>query len=92
MRASGLGSSALSKDFTMSLQAIIQIRLTKMKASGTCDDSVQLSKPSQNFADLAKNQPKTCSKAFHHTSAPPSHAKLGKDDNDPTGSHSALPL
>lgn len=52
-------SSALSKDFTMSLQAIIQIRLTKMKASVTCDDSVQLSKPSHTFADLAKNQPKT---------------------------------
>lgn len=38
-RASELCSFAMSKDFTLSLQAIIQILLTKMKASGTCDDS-----------------------------------------------------
>lgn len=39
MRASELCSSAMSKDFTLSLQAIIQILLTEMKASGTSDDS-----------------------------------------------------
>lgn len=61
MRVSELCSSAMSKDFTLSLQAIIQILLTEMKASGTCDDSEPFQKTSQNFAELAKYQPKPMS-------------------------------
>lgn len=38
-KMSELCSSTVSKDFTLSLRAIIQIFLNAMKASGTCDDS-----------------------------------------------------
>lgn len=93
------------KDFTLSLQAIIQSPLTTLKASGTCDNSERLQKTSENFAELAKCQPNPPSPHTHtHTSrspwsCPPSspltsalELKRGQDDNDPTGSHSAPPL
>lgn len=66
----------MSKDFTLSRQAIIQILLTKMKASGTYGNSEPFQKTSENFAELAKYQPNPSPKAFPLTSAL-SQAKMG---------------
>lgn len=59
MTAYTLCSSAMPKDFAPSLQAIVQILLTKMKASGTCDASELFQRASWNFTQLAKTSTKT---------------------------------
>lgn len=78
----------MPEDFTLSLQAVIHILLTEMKACGT----VMLRR---RFKRLHETLHK-----WQNISPPPSppspllcpRPKWGQDDNDSTGSQSALPL